>query len=729
MSSEPDWTSLPASFPPRLAPSSQPTKPQRVLACVLCQQRKVRCDRNFPCSNCTKSNAPCVPAASTPRQRRRRFTERELLERLRKYEDLLRQNGIKFDPLHKDATGGERPPHVDGRESSADEPPEAVGAGRPSHLTTAKSEGGFEVKNFWRAMSQAYRDHDNDSDFSDDELKYNTFKKAWDQSCENNNHLLFGLHKTTVDLSTAHPDPVHLFRLWQIYLDNVNPLLKVTHTSSLQSRIIEAVSNLTNVDSNLEALMFSIYCMSVRSIDPQDCQSIFGSSKESLLKRYQFGCQQALLNFEVSVRPSVDPQSLSSMLSVAIRIAQRMGLHSESACAKCNPLEAEMRRRLWWSLVLFDNRIGEMAQHKTASLSPAWDCRIPRNLDDSDLRPEMKDLPAAQEKPTEALFAVARSDIGDFTRSTMYHLDFTNPTLKSLVKDARRSALPAGGEVVVLEKVIEEKYLKFCDPEVPLHFMTIWTTRAYLAKCRLEEYWSTFPDWSVSQTEAQRDAAISYALSRLECDTKITSSPLTKGFSWLTHCYFPFPSYLFISQDLRRRPASKQAERAWEVMSDNYRAHFDFTDGMLSPFFKIFAKLVLQAWEARQAISGQSGEHLAPPRIVSFIRQKIAQSALDTDKATTEQHGTLVDSSIGNLLMPLSTDFVTGSFLYDMGGYGGCSGLLYPDMSDDAHQLDWSTMDWGQVDAPPAETFEPAGPLSLNPASKPTTTRGSWTYQ
>ena len=42
--------------------------------------------------------------------------------------------------------------------------------------------------------------------------------------------------------------------------------------------------------------MFSIYCMSILSLIVEDCQTMFGSSKEDLLMRYQFGCQQALLN-------------------------------------------------------------------------------------------------------------------------------------------------------------------------------------------------------------------------------------------------------------------------------------------------------------------------------------------------------------------------------------------------------------------------------------------------
>lgn len=79
-------------------------KTQRVLACVLCQQRKVKCDRKFPCKNCIGSRVQCIPAATLPqRPRRRRFPERELLDRVHHYEALLHQKGIDFEPLHKSA--------------------------------------------------------------------------------------------------------------------------------------------------------------------------------------------------------------------------------------------------------------------------------------------------------------------------------------------------------------------------------------------------------------------------------------------------------------------------------------------------------------------------------------------------------------------------------------------------------------------------------------------------
>jgi hypothetical protein len=122
-------------------------------------------------------------------------------------------------------------------------------------------------------------------------------ERGWEKFFGADDNTLFGSTNTTVDPSTLHPKTCHIFRLWQIYLDNVDPLLKVTHSSSLQGRIIEAASNVNDIEPTLEALMFSIYCMAVRSlVADDDCQAIFGWPKKSLLTRFQFGCEQALLN-------------------------------------------------------------------------------------------------------------------------------------------------------------------------------------------------------------------------------------------------------------------------------------------------------------------------------------------------------------------------------------------------------------------------------------------------
>lgn len=84
--------------------SSAAPAPARKHPCLLCQQRKVRCDRNEPCSNCVKAGAVKCEAAPQypPRKRKKRFPEAELLARLRRYERHLRSYGADIDAINRE---------------------------------------------------------------------------------------------------------------------------------------------------------------------------------------------------------------------------------------------------------------------------------------------------------------------------------------------------------------------------------------------------------------------------------------------------------------------------------------------------------------------------------------------------------------------------------------------------------------------------------------------------
>lgn len=388
------------------------------------------------------------------------------------------------------------------------------------------------------------------------------------------------------------------------------------------------------------------------------------------------------------------------MLGVATRIARRIGIHSESANTKCTALEAELRRRVWWSLVLFDTRIGAMANYKSETLSPIFDCRTLLNVNDPDLRAELREPPVVQGIATEAIFAVVRSEVAEFIRHTTFYLDFTNPALKSVAKDGEQDPSAESSAMAPLEKMIEERYLRFCDPDNPLHFMTIWTTRYYIAKYGLlEQYWK-FSVSPVPQTDTQRDTTLSIALAMLESDTKILTNSLTKGYRWLFHFYFPFPAYVHIFQDLRRR--NKQAERAWEVMSDNYEARCAFVTTNDSPLLPLFANVVLEAWQACEAAYGQTGECLGPPRIVSHVRSQLAEQA--QNRGDPVQPDGVMNTGIDDFSMSMPLDFASPDLLYGMAwqdGFSGTGPAAFSDlrapisMNIGTNQLNWAAMDWG----------------------------------
>ena len=371
-----------------------------------------------------------------------------------------------------------------------------------------------------------------------------------------------------------------------------------------------------------------------------------------------------------------------------------MGIHSEAALAKCTAFEAEMRRRLWWPLVFFDTRMAELSGSNTVSLDPTWDCKIPLNVNDTDLRPEMKLPPATRGEPTDAVFAVVRSELGEYIRHAAFHLHLANPALKPIAKNFQNSPAADSSHLVKLEEMIENRYLKFCDPENPIHFMAIWTVRAQLTKYHLLEHNLRLSSSAARRVEAQYDAATATALKLLKCDTNIMTSPLTRGFSWLNRIYFPFPAYYQITQDLRRRPTMEEAQHAWNVMSDNWDAWYNVHFSNDSPIFELFSKIVLQAWNAYEAASKPSEQNITTPRVVSSIKD-----ALELLAELVQRHdmgGDNISTDMGTNAFPMSMQmpatFLDHNISYST-GIQSDSAWMSPERSSTSDPLGQSSLD------------------------------------
>lgn len=294
-----------------LIPTHRPPKPQRILACVLCQQRKVKCDRKFPCNHCVKARVQCVPAHQIPR-RKRKPAEQELIEKLRQYEELLRRNNIAIEPKDEVDTessvveeGGER--EQSAGKTHLDNATGPVGESSSATKDVKNEEQALgEVKDFWNAMHQRPSDtpgimekSNTGNDFENttfDDLSEPIIVKVWGRVYENDHDHLFGDSKIDVSLSKLHPSHVHIFRLWQIYSDNINPLLKVTHGPTLQARILDAAADVAGISCELEALMFGVYCTALITISDEECRTALGEPRAKLLERYRNACYQALVN-------------------------------------------------------------------------------------------------------------------------------------------------------------------------------------------------------------------------------------------------------------------------------------------------------------------------------------------------------------------------------------------------------------------------------------------------
>lgn len=66
-------------------------------SCSLCTHKKIKCDRQIPCSNCKKAGATCIPFQPSAPRRRKQRRDIDVNARLIKCEALLKIHGLDVD--------------------------------------------------------------------------------------------------------------------------------------------------------------------------------------------------------------------------------------------------------------------------------------------------------------------------------------------------------------------------------------------------------------------------------------------------------------------------------------------------------------------------------------------------------------------------------------------------------------------------------------------------------
>ncbi|KAI1202162.1 fungal-specific transcription factor domain-containing protein [Nemania serpens] len=632
-----------ANTPPD--PDSSIVKVTRGHSCVLCQQRKVRCDKKKPCSNCVRAGVDCrVVPPQPPRRRKKRIPERDLVDRLRRYEILLSQNGIEFESLGPDIKITDPGSVEEGDELDPDftrQRSRASPAGADLDVITSAGENLHRPRTFrWFPFQKEYRAHtDPAPDSEEEEDVGSTINHAYDQMFSSTDGFPFAIGGQYQSVTDLHPSGVQIFQLWQTYINNVNPLLKLTHTPTLQVQIIEASTNLPKVSKSLEVLMFAIYLMAITSLNDDEVQQTFNDTKPNLLAKYQHGTQQALFNvgfmrmpdltvlqayllYCIGVRQETDPRSLFCLTGMGVRLGQRLGIQRDGAEFGFSPFEVEERRRLWWNLAGFDRRIGEMCGSTITAISTGGNCRLPLNINDADLNTHAKDPPPPHTGATEMIFALTRLEFAKAPGNDKMkaQLSAANPQAVTNLADHRLS-----GYFDQFAHYMEETYLKFCDPKIPIHYMTLLMTRANICKMKVHSgFFRTAIVAPSSIPATESEALFVEAIRMIEYDSLIQAHEKLKGFLWYTRMYFPFPAYVCLLTDLRHRTTGDLCERAWETIFE----HADrrkMTIMTRTPLHLAFSGLFVKAWDAREAAEAANGRTLAPPRLITLMRQIDAQ--------------------------------------------------------------------------------------------------------
>lgn len=109
---------------------------------------------------------------------------------------------------------------------------------------------------------------------------------------------LLGNDDMTASYPTAHlwPTSAHVFRLWQIYIDRVNPLSKVIHVPSLQPYLVEACVGMERIPQNIQGLLFAIFTMAIIAMRGEETQEYLGMPRDQAFTRFSSGTRRTLRN-------------------------------------------------------------------------------------------------------------------------------------------------------------------------------------------------------------------------------------------------------------------------------------------------------------------------------------------------------------------------------------------------------------------------------------------------
>ncbi|RDH18523.1 hypothetical protein M747DRAFT_354448 [Aspergillus niger ATCC 13496] len=244
------------------------------------------------------------------------------------------------------------------------------------------------------------------------------------------------------------------YLLLNVYLANVDPIVRIIHRPSLARRFDAFVRSQypdsrdytptqggdsnggtscgpTKIDA-FQPLVMSIFYAAVNSIKDTDVATMFGMDKVSLLNRYRMGTEMLLKRqkfmtsriFEVLQAFVIlltaqyredDMGKVWPLTGLAIRIAMLQGLHRDPLALPLGTIDVvqvELRRRLWAQICYLDFRTAEDHGFAPSIHASDFDTRRPVSLDDVDLIEGVAPL-------------AGLSDASKFTDMTIYLLRIT----------------------------------------------------------------------------------------------------------------------------------------------------------------------------------------------------------------------------------------------------------------------------------------------------------------
>jgi hypothetical protein len=274
-----------------------------------------------------------------------------------------------------------------------------------------------------------------------------------------------------------------------------------------------------------------------------------------------------------------------------------------------------MRRRVWKQLCILDWATAELAgtSSMVQYIPDFWVRPDPRNLNDSDIHPNMTEIPPDRVEATDMIFCKLRFEFGTFFN--IMNMSEVKHKATEVTMEQKMAAIDD------LEKKIEQKYLRYVDPINPLHVLVTVVSRSALCSMRLRLY-------STSRTEngpgrlspEEHNKLFQLSMRAMQYDDLVMSTGSLRRFHWHCRDFFQFHPVIFLLVAIRAKRVGEDVEQAWRFVEAAYTNRPELLERRKGLYVAV-GLMAIQAWDARETELKRLGQPVTIPLFITKLRR------------------------------------------------------------------------------------------------------------
>ncbi|KAK6220659.1 hypothetical protein LQW54_002104 [Pestalotiopsis sp. IQ-011] len=491
----------------------------RTQACEPCAKRKVRCDREEPCSNCKRR----------------------------------KQDHCSYTEVSTTAEGTRKPENT---------------------RTFGSSSAGADELNRRTSSAVFLASPANTSPHETQEKATSADQSSKDPVIvEQDGHQYYLESRTWLVHGRAQA-------VFLLYKQRVHPFIKISFSWDLD-RLESATASRSHdkLDDADRALVASTFLAAVISLTDAECREKFGHPRATLISECHATCEKAmaatnllgmknivaLKALAIYLFMSMDclsTQSLWTLMGLAIRNGEKLGIHRDGTLLRLSPPETEERRRLWWQLQYLDLILAVRLGVTPSTLMIDWDAKLPLNVEDEDFIPGSQTFPKERTGLTSMSYCLFTSYV--LYEQRQYHADkgrfelswSTNQSISLRTKEDFINHLEDGLNI---------NFIQYCDLIKPLHILLQIMSRALICIFRQR---ILLTGGHVDPKD--RGELLALSVQCIEYSIAFHSQQIIKDFRWLTTNNFPWPAFMIVLVEASSETDTEKCQRSLERTAGDF---------------------------------------------------------------------------------------------------------------------------------------------------------------